>query len=187
MQVPLQVSFRGMEPSAAVEDNVREHAAKLETFFERITSCRVVVEASHHHHHQGNLYHARIDIRVPGAELVVSREPGERKAHEDVYVAIRDAFDAARRQLENHARRARGDVKAHEAPAHGRVSELVSEEDYGRIESADGRLIYFHRNSVLEGGYDALEVGAEVRFVEEVGERGPQASTVHIVGKHHVQ
>ena len=114
MQVPLQISFHGIPKSEAVEAKIREKVDKLEKFHSHIMSCRVAVEAEHHHHHQGNQYHVRIDITTPNKELVVSREHHENKAHEDVYVAIRDAFDIAKRQLEDYARIQRGDVKTHE-------------------------------------------------------------------------
>jgi cold shock CspA family protein len=91
-----------------------------------------------------------------------------------------------KRQLEDHARVRRGKVKQHEAPPGGHVISLHPEEDYGRIGTPDGRVIYFHRNSVLKEAFDKLEVGSEVRFTEETGERGPQASSVTPVGKHHV-
>jgi cold shock CspA family protein len=132
------------------------------------------------------LYHVRIDLTVPGAELVASREPHDNHAHEDVYVAIRDAFDAMRRQLEAHARRQRGDIKTHDTPPHGRIVELNSDGDFGRIETPDGRLIYFHRNSVMEAAFDRLDIGDRVHFAETMGELGPQASTVHLEGKRHV-
>ncbi|MBI3782570.1 MAG: ribosome-associated translation inhibitor RaiA [Deltaproteobacteria bacterium] len=113
MQLPLQVTFRGMEPSAAVEQRIRERSEKLNRYHDRIISCRVVVETPHRHHHQGKLFHVRIDLTVPQHELVVNREP-EHKPHEDIYVAIRDAFDAAQRQLEDLSRRQQGLVKHHE-------------------------------------------------------------------------
>ena len=97
-----------------------------------------------------------------------------------------DAFREMQRQLQDYARKQRGKVKEHEVPLHGRVISLVPYEDYGKIETPDGREIYFHRNSVLDDAYDKLEVGNEVRFVEEMGEQGPQASTVQVVGKHHI-
>jgi len=114
MQIPLQVSFRDMDRSAAVEAAVREHTTKLEQYFEHVVACRVMVEARHRHRRNGNVYHVRIDLSVPGAELVVSRDPGERHSHEDVYVAVRDAFDAMERKLEEHARKIRGQIKRHE-------------------------------------------------------------------------
>lgn len=185
MKLPLQIVFRNLDPSDAIEAKVRERAELLERYADDVMSCRVVIEASHKHRHKGHLYHVRIDLKVPGAEIVASREPELDHAHEDVYVAIRDAFDALRRRLEDYERRRRGDVKRHEAPPHGRVVELVPDEDFGRIETSDGRLVYFHRHSLLDADFDDLAVGTEVRFVEEMGERGPQASTVRVVGKHH--
>ena len=186
MQQPLQITFRDIPHSDAVEAAIREKAEKLDQFFDKIMSCRVMIESPHSHHHQGRLYHVRVDITVPGAELVASRSPNKHHAHEDVYVAIRDAFDEAKRQLQEYKRKLKGKVKTHKTPAHGRVSELVPDQDYGRIQTPDGRDIYFHRNSLVRGEYGDLEIGSEVRFVEEAGDEGPQASTVHVVGKHHI-
>jgi ribosomal subunit interface protein len=113
MQIPLQISFRNMDPSPAVEERIRKKAAKLERFHDRIIGCTVVVEAPHRHHHKGKLYSVRVDISVPGKDVVVDRaKPGDH-AHEDVYVAIRDAFNAATRRLEDQARKMRGSVKTH--------------------------------------------------------------------------
>jgi ribosomal subunit interface protein len=117
MELPLQISFRDVAPSPAVEAKIRERAEKLERYYDRIMACRVVVETPHGRHHQGKLFHVRIDLTVPGAELVVSREPDQHHAHEDVFVAIRDAFDAAQRQLADFARRQRGATKTHGEPA----------------------------------------------------------------------
>jgi ribosomal subunit interface protein len=186
MQLPVQITFRHMQASEAMEAAIRKRAEQLDQFHDHIMSCRVVVEPQQRHTNQGNLYSVRIDIKTPGRELVVSRESELHKEYEDVYVSIRDAFDAMRRQLEDVRRRQQGKVKSHEVPPHGRISQLVPEEDFGRIETPDGREIYFHRNSILNAGFDDLEIGAEVRFAEEAGEVGPQASSVTLVGKHHV-
>jgi ribosomal subunit interface protein len=113
MQVPLQISFRNMDASDAVEAKIREKAAKLERFTDVIMGCHVVVEAPNRRGHQGKLYHVRIDITVPGGDIVVNREAPENHAHEDVYVALLDAFNAAGRQLEDHHNRQRGKVKTH--------------------------------------------------------------------------
>lgn len=185
MKLPLQITFRNMDGSDAMKATIEERAGKLDKVCDRIMSCRVMVEAQHRHHQAGNLYHVRIDITVPGDELVVSREAHDRHSHVDAYVAIRDAFDAARRQLENYARQRRQEVKFHVEPPHGRISQLFMEEGYGKIETSDRREIYFHRNSILNGDFEKLEVGAEVSFAEEQGELGPQASSVRITGKHH--
>ena len=109
MQTPLQITIRDIEHSEALETRIRDKAKKLEEFFKNIMSCRVVVEAPHKHHHQGKQFNVRIDIGVPGNEIVVNRDH-----HEDVYVALRDAFDAAKRKLEDYVRITRGDIKTHE-------------------------------------------------------------------------
>jgi ribosomal subunit interface protein len=113
--LPVEIVFQNLAPSPAIEARIRTRIERLERFFDQIMSCRVAVEASHKHQHKGNLYRVRIDLKVPGEELVVSRVPDDNQAHEDVYVAIRDAFDAMRRQLEDYARRRRGEVKRHGA------------------------------------------------------------------------
>jgi ribosomal subunit interface protein len=182
MLVPLEIHFRNMDPSAAIEDAVRKRAAKLEQFAGDIVSCRVTVEAPHKHHHQGNLYSVTVDLRYPGGEVVASREPSAHRSHEDFYVALRDAFKAARRQLQDRVRTRRGDVKTHDDPPHGRIVSMHPDKDCGRILTADGREIYFHRNSVLNASFDRLEPGIEVRFNEEPGDQGPQASSVHVIG-----
>lgn len=186
LKTPLQVIFRNLQPSDAVEAKVRERAEKLGTFYNHIMSCRVAIEALHKHHHQGNHYHIRIDVKVPDRELVAGREPDEHHAYTDIYVAIRDAFDSMRRQLEEYARHRQGKVKTHEASEHGRIVEHRPESDYGRIETSDGRIVYFHRNSLVDGDFDKLAIGAEVRLSTEMGEEGPQASTVHLIGKHRI-
>jgi ribosome-associated translation inhibitor RaiA/cold shock CspA family protein len=186
MKQPLEITFRDMPHSDAVEAKIREKAAKLDEFYDHIMACHVVIEAPHLHHHQGNLFHVRIDLTVPNGVIVINRDPKEHHAHEDAYVAIRDAFNAARRKLQDFSRKQRGDVKFHETPPHGTVSEIVPYEDYGRIKTDDGREVYFHRNSFLDGDFDALDIGDKVRFVEEAGENGPQASTVHLIGKHNI-
>ncbi|MEY5098104.1 MAG: hypothetical protein RJA36_823 [Pseudomonadota bacterium] len=185
-QLPLQVTFRNLERSDAVEDRIREKVEKLGSFHGGIMSCRVSVELLHRHHQQGKHFHVRIDLKVPGHELVAGREPDENHAYTDVYVAIRDAFDAMKRQLEDLARHQQGKVKTHEQPGHGQVSALDPDRNCGRIATPDGRELYFHRNSLVADDYDQLQVGTQVRFSEEVGEEGPQASSVQIVGKHHI-
>jgi cold shock CspA family protein/ribosome-associated translation inhibitor RaiA len=173
-----------MEHSEAIEAIVREKASRLDGFADHIMSCRVVVEPAGKHHQHGNLYEVRIDLKVPGEEIAVTREPSEHTEYRDIHVALRDAFDSARRQLEDYVRRQRGFVKALDTAPHARVSKLFPDEGYGFLETPDGREIYFHRHSVLHDAFDRLEVGAEVSFVEEEGKKGPQASTVKPVGRH---
>ncbi len=185
MQVPLQISFRHMEHSEAIEALIRKKVAKLDASPDHIMGCRVVVEPAGKHHEHGNLYEVRIDITVPDEEIVVVREPGQHTEYKDIQVAVRDAFDSARRRLEDYVRRRRRSVKLLETAPHARVNKLFPKEGYGFLTTTDGREIYFHRHSVLHDEFDRLEFGTEVTFVEEEGKKGPQASTVRLVGRHH--
>ncbi len=111
--LPVQITCRDLPPSDALRARIEKKAAELTQFDDRIVACRVLVEAHHRHHRKGKLYHVRVDLDVPGGEIIVDRDPGSAHEHEDVYVAIRDAFDAAARRLQDHAQRRRGDVKTH--------------------------------------------------------------------------
>lgn len=184
--LPIQVTFRNMEHSDFIEAEVRKRAARLDRFADRIMSCRVVVEAPHQRHNKGKLYDVRIGMTLPGREIAVTRSGPQDHAHEDVHVAIRDAFRAATRQLEDHVRERRGQTKTHETPLHGKVIKIFP--DYGFIETSDGHEIYFHQNSVVVGEFEKLNPDDEVRLVIAYDEsaEGPQASTVVPIGKHHL-
>ena len=176
MEFPIKITFRNLEPTSAMEAAVRKRAESLARYSPRILECRVVVEAPHRNLKKGKLYHVAVDVKVPGRKLVVSRNPTEHKSHRDFYLAIRDAFDAARRELMDETRRRRMQVKFHAGGRHGRVIRL-SRRGFGYLETLEGREIYFHRNIVLDG-FEHLAVGTQVRFSEEMGEEGPQATTV---------
>ncbi|HUL94137.1 MAG TPA: HPF/RaiA family ribosome-associated protein [Burkholderiales bacterium] len=180
MQVPLEITVRGMPHSPALEARIREKAARLEEFDSRIIRCHVMVEESGKHQHQGHRFTVRIDVRVPGREIAVTHEH-----HEDVFVALRDAFDAAKRQLEDVVREKRGDVKVHVVPQHGRVARLSFDEGFGFIETSDGRELYFSRENVVYPAFERLEPDMPVQFIEEVAGEGPQAKRVS-AGKHAV-
>lgn len=182
MQIPLEVSYRNVEPSEAIEKRIRSGLGRLEKVCDRIVGCRVMVELPNRRRRTGNLYHVRIDVSIPGEDLVLKRNPPRHRAHEDVVQALGEAFDNARRKLVERRRRERFEVKAHEPVPEGRVSKLFAHEGYGFIATGEGREVYFHRNSVLNGGFDRLDVGTRVRFAEEAGKEGPQASTVELVG-----
>lgn len=173
MQVPVEITFRGLQRSDAVEAEIRRHVDALERYRDRITSCHVTLALPHHHPRQGRLFEVMIRLEVPRKELVVHRHPEEHHAHEDAHVAIRDAFKAMRRQLEDYTREIRGDVRNHVPEPHAVVSELFPLEDYGFIKTPEGRRVYFHRNSVLDGRFDELDIDAKVTFVEEAGDHGP--------------
>jgi cold shock CspA family protein/ribosome-associated translation inhibitor RaiA len=187
MQVPLKIVFEHVGPSDAIEAAVRKEAQRLERFYDRITSARVVIARPQHRHQKGDTYSVRVHLALPGGKHIdITREPAATGRHEDAYVTIRDAFDAAGRQLQDRARRMDGAVKAHETQPHGVIAALVPERDHGFIAAADGREIYFHRNSVVDGKLEDLAIGQEVRFSEAAGDKGPQATSVRPVGKHHL-
>lgn len=181
---PVEIAYRNVEASPAVERHVLRGLSRLAAVEDRIVHCRIMIELRHPRHRKGNLYHVRIQLTVPDREIAVSRTPPKHREHETLWTAVGDAFDRARHELLEHAERERGQVKTHEAPPHGWISELFS--DFGFIRSSDARIVYFHRNSVLEGDFDDLRLGEEVRFAEQMGDQGPQATTVHPVGKHHL-
>jgi ribosomal subunit interface protein len=178
MQVPLQITIREVPHSEALETHIRDKAANLEEFHPHITSCRVTVEELGLHHHQGRQFRVRIDVRVPGKEIVANRDHDA-----DVYVALRDAFDSVKRQLEEAVRLQRGDVKVHETPQHGQIARLFPEEGYGFITTGDGRELYFSRENVTHPAFEELELGTTVQFIEDSGAEGLQARRVS-VGKH---
>ena len=177
MKITPQITLKNVPHSEAVEAKIRDKMSKLDQFSDRVMSCRVVVEESQRKQHQGKLFSVRIDITVPGKELVVNRVENE-----DCYVAVRDAFDAAKRQLEEHSRMRRGSVKNHEEPPRGTVAKIFPFDGYGFIMTNDGREIYFHRNSVIEPTFERLEEGVPVSFLEEQGKEGPQAIRVAVSG-----
>ena len=183
MQVPLQIVFEHLDHSEAIETRIRSEAEKLERYYERITSVRVVVDRPRHRHHKGDTYVVRILIAVPGAEeIAVSRDPSATGRHEDILVTIRDAFDAARRQLQDMTRERGGQHKVHEERPYGTISALNPDRDHGFIASADGREIYFHRNSVADTKLEELQIGQKVTFAESIGDKGPQATFVKPLG-----
>jgi ribosomal subunit interface protein len=186
MQRPLQIRFREMDSSPAIEARIREKAAVLERFSDRITGCRVMVEKDHRHHQKGNMFRVRVEIDAPGKELAVTHTGTKDHAHEDVHVAIRDAFDAAVRRLEDRVRTRRGKVKAHQVPLYGTIRMVDHDGGFGFAETAQGE-VYFHRNSVVGDKFNVVGPGDKVRLevAERESEQGWQATTVRLVGGHH--
>jgi ribosomal subunit interface protein len=185
METPLELSFKNMQHSDFVEGLIREKVAKLERLHDRITSCHVYVEAPHKRHRKGNQYEIRIEVRVPGTELAVNNKPGDVNAHEEINVAIRDAFNAMERQLQRWKQKVSGEVKLHDDALQGRVTEIDHDSGHGQITATDGRLIYFHENSVVAGGFRKLRQDDPVELVvqEDESEIGPQASTVRPISE----
>jgi cold shock CspA family protein len=187
MDTPVDLTFRNTTPRSDIEELVRREAAKLERYGRRLVSCRVAIEEPQRHQRVGNRYRIRLEIGAGLARpIVVTREPGATEMHRELRTIVLDAFRAARRQLQAVRQRVRGDERAPVEPR-GLVERLVPASDpdaaYGFLRALDGRAIYFHRHSVLNDAFERLAIGTEVRFEEEEGEEGPQASTVAIVSK----
>src|SRR5574337_1346728 len=182
MQQPTEIAFRHYEPSDEVRSEIDRQVKRLEKFAPRITSCNIMIIGPQTRHRQGALFKVDLRIAMPERkEIVVSKTHGDAHEREHPLVAIREAFDEAIRQIEDAAREMRGAVKEHAAEeSHGRVTKFLAGEDSGFIKAPDGREIYFHRDAVLDGAFDRMAVGSEVRFVEEEGENGPQARIVRL-------
>jgi len=146
MEIPLEVSFRGVRKTDAIEDLIREKAAKLEKICDYMTRCRVAVESPHEHQQSGQVFRVRIEMHVPpGHELVATREPGEGDIHRELPTVVRDAFEAASRQLKRLVEQQRKEIKRHpEQETTAFVDKIFKEEGYGFLHSVDGREIYFH-------------------------------------------
>ena len=199
MQLTPTITFRDIATSPALEADVRARVDKLETYCRSIMTCRVLVELAERHHQSGNRVHVRIDLTVPGEEIVVAHEPSLHASAQDAeaqaltkgdetdperrhaHVAIHEAFDILRRRLQDYTRRQRGAVKTSARQPRGRVAQLFPIDEYGYIEAKDGHEVYFQKSSVLKDAFDRLAVDSQVSFVEEPGEKGPQASTVKLL------
>lgn len=175
MQKPLQIVSRDFALTEAIETAINKKVQKLDAQFPSIIGIRVVIELPEKHRNKGNNFNVRLDITAKGKELVVQRQP-----HIDLTAAIRESFDAAHRLLAEHEDKLRVSVKTHDEVPGATIKALYPEEDYGFLITADGTEVYFHRNAVLKGEFDKLEVGDKVRYVETMGEKGPQASTVEL-------
>jgi len=169
----LQVTIRGIPASKQLETHIRQKTEKLDRFNKQISSCRVVVELPQKHKHQGKLYNVRIDVTVPGKELVVTH-----KHDEDVYIAIRDAFEAMERQLEEHSRKRHGRVKTHDDLLHGYVARISPLEGYGFIEGIDGNEYYFSMTNVSHPNFEQLTIGDAVVYTAQPFSEGWQANRI---------
>ena len=177
--LPVQITVRDMQNSPALEDHLRKKAMKLSHLYNRINSCKIVVHVPQKHKHQGKLFSVNIDLSVPGKELVVNR-----KLDEDVYIAIRDAFHAAQRQLETYARKRRGDVKTHDMVMTGFVKKILANDSFGFIQGSDGGEYYFSPTNVSNPSFAQLEQGDIVHFIGIPESEGFQAHRVTRMKNH---
>ena len=182
MVIVPQIVFDGLDPSNHIQARIEQEVDKLQRFSPHIMSCRVIVRRPQKRHSHGDLYDVAIHLTLSGGrEVVSSRNPKNDHSHEDVYVSIRDAFAAARRQLQDNVRRIRGVTKHHSPLPEALVGTLIALEEYGFLETVDGREIYFHKNSVVDDGFFNLKVGDRVYYSEAQGDKGPQATMVKLV------
>jgi ribosome-associated translation inhibitor RaiA/cold shock CspA family protein len=185
MQVPLELTFRDVDKSDAIEALVHEKIEKLERVCGELTSCRVAIERPHKRRQTGDQYRVRLDINVPpGHDIVITEESDPDQKSDPLHGVVREAFETARRRLRRLSEK-RQDARKQppKTPVTALVSELNPVEGSGRLRTPDGRDIYFQRNAVLNDDYDRLEIGTGVRHVEKMDEKGPVASTVQIVDK----
>ena len=176
LRLPLQIQFLGMDRSEALEAAVRSRAARLERLAPDISACRVALELAQKHSRQGRPVSVRIDLTLPGRELVV-----DRVADEDAYVALRDAFDDMRRRLDEAVRQQRGELKTHPERLDGVIDRLDAEGGFGFIRTAQGGEYYFGRASLANGDFERVAPGMAVRFIVEAAAEGLQAHRVSLV------
>ncbi|HTY69941.1 MAG TPA: HPF/RaiA family ribosome-associated protein [Alphaproteobacteria bacterium] len=183
MQTPLEISFHNVPPSRRIEDSIRRRVLKLERIYQRLVGCRVSVEALHRQHRTGNVLSVHVEMFVPGGTLAISREPHyvrERRNRPTIEASLRDAFRAAEARLKAFKEQQRGNTKLHTPLFEGRVSQIFRDRDFGYIRTDSGAQLYFHRNSLMDGGFDALKPGEPVNYMESVGETGPAAAKVWV-------
>jgi cold shock CspA family protein/ribosome-associated translation inhibitor RaiA len=185
MQTSPEVVFQGMTGSAQIQDAIEKHIAELEQRWGRITACRVVVKGPGQRHHKGGAYDVHIRLSLPdGREVNVERTPPADERYADLTFALDNAFKRARRQLQDEVRRTQNQVKHHDDLPVATVVRLDPSGEFGFLEASDGQEVYFHRNSVLDNAFPRLAVGSRVTFTEEAGDKGAQATTVRLLGKH---
>ncbi len=183
MEPHVEITFKEIDQSDAVEARIRERVKKLSEMSENIRSCKVWVRAPHRRGRKPTAYVIDLSVQMTGTSLHVDHRPGDDNAHTDIYVAIRDAFNAMERQLRKWKDQHKGRPTHLETPLQGRIESLDWKSDCGQIATTDGRLIYFHRNSVVGDGYDNLNEGDAVELSVDTkdADEGPHASFVRPV------
>jgi ribosomal subunit interface protein len=185
MQVAAEIIFNGVDRSAWVENYVAERLEHLEKFSREITRCHVTLTREQSSQRKGNRYSVMVEVRVPKQhDLAVKKQKQIRDMNTQLPAVINDAFGAIETQLKRTIARRRHDEKVHDGQPHGMVEKIFADEGYGFIRALeDDRQFYFHANSVLHDDFARITVGAEVRFVAEQGEDGPQATSVQVVAR----
>jgi cold shock CspA family protein len=185
MQKPLELSFRGVKHTQELDKLIRSEVAKLERVCSYIIGCKVAVEKVQQSQHKGNPFRVRVDVTVPhGHEIVARNKYSKGQVDRPLTTVIHETFDNERDQLKELVQRQHHNVKEHtKQKTNGIVVKVFEQEGYGFIRSMRGEEVYFHKNSVLHNNFKRITVGTGVRYTEEMGHKGPQASTVKIVNK----
>lgn len=185
MQVEPQITYRNVNKSEVIEELIHNKLAKLQKLHDQIISCRISIDRPQKGHGSGSPFRVRITTRIPpNHEIVATRDPRDYDIHDPLEMIVRDALDVTERQLKKYVDRQQREVKVHpRQEASAIVTELNEDEGFGFLETIDGRRVYFHRRSVLHDAFKRIKVGDGVNFVEEMGDQGPQASSVHLVDK----
>lgn len=182
MERPLNITFRNMDTSLAIESHIRERASELEKYHSRIVGCDVVIKAEKKKKVSGRNFEVQLTVRVPGPDIYVAREIGQGNASDDVNLAIHEAFDAARCLLKEQVRKMSGhDEKLHPPIIHGIVDRLFQGEGYGFLKADDGKEVYFEKDNLTVDDWKAISIDTKVRFRENIGDKGPYATNVTIV------
>ncbi len=185
MKILPEITFRNVQKTSAIEQMIQNNIEKLDKLHENIMSFRIIIEKKHKSQKSGNPYYVRINITIPpGNEIVVKEKESKDTIPNPLVSAIQEGFITAKREIKKLVEKQRHEVKSHPAQEmNAIVNKLFKDRGYGFLKTLEGREIYFHRNSVLYRDFDRLETGTGVRCLEEEGEKGLQASTVHIVNK----
>lgn len=188
MQTTPEVIFKDVDRSPWVEEYVAERIAHLEKFSQEITSCHVTLSQEASSHRKGNRYSVMVEVRLPKHhDLAVKKQKQIVDMQNQLPAVINEAFGAIEKQLKKTAELRRHEEKVHTSNGqpHGTVEKVFGDEGYGFIRTVeDDRQFYFHRNSVLHDDFERLTIGTEVRFTPELGDKGPQASSVQVVARH---
>lgn len=191
MQIPAEIAFHNIESSEGVEAVIRDHIARLERIYDRMTTCRVRVDQRNQNSNRSIPPVVHIEISVPGhGDIVVAHEPDhlQRKFQApDLQNAINEAFRIAELRLAKYKDKLtdRTSEQTHEAAKEfiGQIAEMTPDKDFGFLMTKEGGLLYFHRNSMLSGNFDDLRRGDQVTYVEDMGDTGPTASKVRVTGR----
>jgi ribosomal subunit interface protein len=182
MQIPAKIMFHNVDDSPSLEARIIEKIAKLDKRFRGLMGCHVVVESAHHHKQKGRLYSVRIDVTLPGGELVVSHHSGKNPImHDKVFAAMNNAFLGIERRLSRFFEK-RSEGARESQWQDGVVSNVIAKERFGFLATIDGTQVYFHENAVAGMRFNDLDIGSKVRFLVAEGEgiKGPQASVVRV-------